>query len=614
MALIPSSGSMCHGYRRPPGGDGGESPHTVAPETLFSRGRPVWPVDIAIMDGFTDEPAALGVPPYLAPLPRYVAGAAWAAGAEGVLLSNIERVRTSSRMPGHRGTRRGRNDRMADRRPLSLPDADGFDLLVIIGGAVVPGKYLGGRPASARELAEIASSFPGPTVLVGPVARWGWTSGAPMSDGHARAFDLVARLDGDAFVHDLITTGEVPEDRLRTNEEWARWAVEGADIVSSIPERPHPLIVEIETYRGCVRYPSGCSFCTTVRDAEPVFREPSEIASEVQVLDAIGVVSYRLGGQSCIYSYRALDVGKAQVPQPDPRAIESLLKGVRRAAPSLEVLHVDNANPAVLAEHPREAELITQLLVDQCTGGNVVALGLESADPAVKAANNLNATPEQCLKAIRTINEWGAPVGDTGLPALLPGINFLAGLPGETPATFDLNMAFLRKVLDEGLLLRRINIRQVSPVGGGLEVRQHPKEFRGFKLHVRRDVDLPMLQAMLPFGAPLKGVWTEVHDGNTTFGRQIGSYPLLVGIPGRLDLHTFRDVRVVGYGMRSVTAVSDPFPINECPLAMLEGIPGIGRKRAARIVRGRPYRTAADLLAALDDVGVAEMLTDLAAL
>jgi radical SAM superfamily enzyme with C-terminal helix-hairpin-helix motif len=152
----------------------------------------------------------------------------------------------------------------------------------------------------------------------------------------------------------------------------------------------------------------------------------------------------------------------------------------------------------------------------------------------------------------------------------------------------------------------------VAPVREGLETRDHPREFRTFKLTVRGEVDQPLLERMLPFGAPMRNVWTEVHDGNTTFGRQIGSYPLLVGIPARLDLGTFLDVRVVGYGMRSVTAVPDPLPINECPLSMLESIPGVGRKRAARIVRGRPYGDAEALRGVLDDPKLADTLVDLA--
>jgi radical SAM superfamily enzyme with C-terminal helix-hairpin-helix motif len=41
-------------------------------------------VHVVIVDGYTDEPAALGVPPYLGPLPRYIAGAALDAGVEEV--------------------------------------------------------------------------------------------------------------------------------------------------------------------------------------------------------------------------------------------------------------------------------------------------------------------------------------------------------------------------------------------------------------------------------------------------------------------------------------------------------------------------------------------------
>ena len=55
--------------------------------------------------------------------------------------------------------------------------------------------------------------------------------------------------------------------------------------------------------------------------------------------------------------------------------------------------------------------------------------------------------------------------GERGLPKLLPGLNFIAGLNGETEATYGMNMALLRDIRSEGLLLRRINIRQVEGEG-----------------------------------------------------------------------------------------------------------------------------------------------------
>ena len=44
----------------------------------------------------------------------------------------------------------------------------------------------------------------------------------------------------------------------------------------------------------------------------------------------------------------------------------------------------------------------------------------------------------------------------------------------------------------------------------------------------------------------------EIYDGNTTFGRQIGTYPLIVGVKGRYEIGKFYDVKVTGHMLRSV--------------------------------------------------------------
>ena len=51
----------------------------------------------------------------------------------------------------------------------------------------------------------------------------------------------------------------------------------------------------------------------------------------------------------------------------------------------------------------------------------------------------------------------------------------------------------------------------------------------------------------------MKDVQTEIWDGKTTFGRQIGTYPLAVGIKQRLPLKEFIDVRVTKHMLRSIT-------------------------------------------------------------
>jgi radical SAM superfamily enzyme with C-terminal helix-hairpin-helix motif len=271
--------------------------------------------------------------------------------------------------------------------------------------------------------------------------------------------------------------------------------------------------------------------------------------------------------------------------------VERLLRGIRAAAPDLRVLHIDNANPAILATWPQECRAIARSIVRHGTPGNVAAFGLESVDSRVGAANNLNATADEVLAAVRLLNEEGGARGANGMPHLLPGVNFIAGLAGEAADTNDQNLSFLRTLRDAGLQLRRINLRQLLPITGGLrplDPKAH-RRFLEFKRRVRSEIDTPMLQRMLPRGTLVRDVWMEAREGHVTFGRQIGSYPLLVGIPYELPLEAFADVVITDWGQRSVTGFATPFPINTATLRMFEALPGLGRARAARAVAGQPY-------------------------
>ena len=90
-----------------------------------------------------------------------------------------------------------------------------------------------------------------------------------------------------------------------------------------------------------------------------------------------------------------------------------------------------------------------------------------------------------------------------GIPELLPGLNFIAGLAGETARTYALNREFLEKVLQKGYLIRRVNIRQLMPFEG-TRARDHnalpvqERLFRDFKEWTRRHFDLPMLCKVFP--------------------------------------------------------------------------------------------------------------------
>ena len=168
-----------------------------------------------------------------------------------------------------------------------------------------------------------------------------------------------------------------------------------------------------------------------------------------------------------------------------------------------------------------------------------------------------------------------------------------------------MNMDLLREIRKEGLLLRRINIRQVE--GEGFQ--EVPSDaFASFKTACRDEIDKPLLEQLFPLGEVIHDVHWESHDGRTrlpvheterhrapevhgkagiTFGRQIGAYPILVGVEYKIPLETQSSVMITGHGARSITGVEvglDPLTVSE---KQLEAMPGIGKKSAWSLVAAR---------------------------
>ena len=227
------------------------------------------------------------------------------------------------------------------------------------------------------------------------------------------------------------------------------------------------------------------------------------------------------------------------------------------------------------------------------TPGDVAAFGMETADPAVVTVNNLKADPDMVLEAIRIVNEVGS-IRKKGIPHLLPGLNFICGLAGESSDTYRLNCEFLDRVMREGLLIRRVNIRQLMPFDGtrawsenSLPVDEHL--FRQFKEDVRKRFDLPMLKQVFPTLTVLHQVIIE-ESGETSFGRQLGSYPILIGIPFRIPVRTILSAVIVDHGMRSVTGLPWPILINDLPAKTIKWLPGIPKNIQIKILAKRPFR------------------------
>ncbi len=220
---------------------------------------------------------------------------------------------------------------------------------------------------------------------------------------------------------------------------------------------------ELETARGCSHGASGgCSFCTEPFYGSPRYRSIKGIAAEVTALHVHGARHFRVGRQPDILAYGA---GGGEYPAPSPELVEELFSSIRTAAPGLKTLHIDNMNPATIARHEEKSREALRAIIRHHTPGDVAAFGMETADPVVVTANNLKARADEVFRAIRIVNEEGGLRCD-GIPELLPGLNFVCGLAGETEKTYVLNEEFLARVRDAGLLVRRVNIRQVMPFEG----------------------------------------------------------------------------------------------------------------------------------------------------
>jgi radical SAM superfamily enzyme with C-terminal helix-hairpin-helix motif len=563
---------------------------------------------VVILDGYVDEPTCLGVPPYISPYPRYIAGAVWDADPHAnVSYVTIDQLRNDTSL---------------------LTNFSKSDILVVIAGMSVPGRYLSGFPVSPNELISFLNNISKPVkLLCGPAARYGFgmSGGKPVTgtDVVKNVFNIIAKGDGEIVISELIKNNlnsEIIDPSLcRPNPKAIKnFAVKGARIVTQHPFFPDHLITEIETYRGCTRsITGGCSFCSEPSKGAPSFRAADEICEEIAALYNAGIRHFRIGNQPCIFSYMAKDAGDEEFPRPNPEALEHLFQGIRTAAPNLITLHIDNANPGIIARYPKECKRIAKSIIQYHTAGDVAAFGVESVDPVVIKKNNLKATAEEVYDAITLLNEVGSQQGANGVPELLPGLNFVFGLDGETKNTFTLDYEFLKKIYDDNLLLRRINLRQVIPIPGTRmfqigekNIRKHKAAFQHFKRKVRQTIERPMLKRVVPPGTLLKAVFAETYEGKLTFSRQLGSYPLLVGIPGVYPLHRFYDVKIVDYGYRSLTAVPFPLDVNTAPRETLEAVPGVGKKRAIRILAKRPFHTKKDFINALDNPMIAQAIGD----
>ncbi|MBD3204475.1 radical SAM protein [Candidatus Woesearchaeota archaeon] len=489
-------------------------------------------MNYTILDCYTDEPAGLGVPPYIGTYPRYIYGRIKRKG------NNVKYLRIDDLRLYFFYDNKIKKKKKTDKKIYNRTNQDvnkilnNTDVLIVISGIHVPGKYLSALPGTLFEVVKLVKNINCKKILTGPAAT-----------------EFGSRLEGGKSFENinLSVFDEIIPDYVHDYKKIAKYAIFGAEIVKYIPDL---VVAEIETSRGCSKK-VPCSFCTEPLKNKLEFRNINDITDEVKELNKAGVVHFRLGKQSDFFMWSCSE-------------IEKMLSSIRKEC-DIETLHIDNIDPAKVTEE--KVKLVTKY----CTEGNVAALGIESFDSEIVKKNHLNSTPDTSMKAIKIINKHGKKYGKNGMPLFLPGINLLFGLYGETKKTHEKNMKYLKQILKEELLIRRINIRQVSvykntdldKLCGIKYLCKNKKYYWKWRHQIRQDIDNEILKRLVPVGHILKNVRTEVHDGNNTFARQAGTYPLVVGIKEKLPLKKNYDVKIIDHMLRSVTGEVLRLPATE---------------------------------------------------
>ncbi|HJK62132.1 MAG TPA: radical SAM protein, partial [Methanocorpusculum sp.] len=197
--------------------------------------------DAVLIDGYVDEPACLGVPPYISPYIRTVAGVFAEHGITTDYVT-IDQLR---------------------RDPLRVATLSSYKYVVMIAGVTVPGKYLSGTPATLTELQQIGFTLRGRSVsLLGGPIGFGYSPQGGAKAVAQAVSGWTAMLHGDpAAALDAYLSGGEPDGVCRY-QDFDRWAVLGAEIIRKHPFYPF-VMCELETAKGCSRAVSGgCSFCT----------------------------------------------------------------------------------------------------------------------------------------------------------------------------------------------------------------------------------------------------------------------------------------------------------------------------------------------------------------
>src|SRR3989338_11367301 len=178
-----------------------------------------------IIDAYTDEPAGLGVPPYLGTYPRYIFGALKKEGHEVyyLIIDDLRLWNSKKQIPD-------KNKETITNKKLYNLTKHSADTAKILGktkvlivniGMQTPGTYLSAVPGTLKELAPMIKPLRCKKVLTGPAAQ----HGTQLIGGRT-----AEKLDGSLFDH--VEVNFLNINNFKVMEDYVPYS---ADIIDQIP-------------------------------------------------------------------------------------------------------------------------------------------------------------------------------------------------------------------------------------------------------------------------------------------------------------------------------------------------------------------------------------------
>jgi len=532
---------------------------------------------VVVVDGFTDFPFSLGVPPFMSPEVRYVAGACWDKDENTrVIYATLDDLRTG--------------------RKSSL--LDGTDLVFAYAGVKEASPFL--RPSNGGEIAQVSeikdivdyvAYLDCPKILGGPyvLARNGKIDGK-------LGFDVVVTGDISKYAHELLAEagriGGVDPSLQRTNQDVASYSIHGAGLAIQSAGYPSFLSCAVELYRGC---PSaslgGCSFCHETRYTTVDYRPVQDVLAEISKLAELGCENVVLECP-CFFSYFSSPTEDGQVKL-DHAAIEKLLEGARSVAPDLKGLHIANANPGAIVGDPEESTKILKAILANCSDGNFPNLRVITFDDDVQLQNNTTATMDQSRKAIDILGESGRARGPSGLPRILPAIELVYGLPGERQRSLDANLRSLRELANAGLIRGVIARPVVALPGTPVSKRDDLARTEGMENHLKelQMVNRTAEARLVEPGQLVREVYTYKALNGSAMAKKVGVNPLDILVHGVSQVSLVQDIRITPSMNAGLEALAQPLAPKTVSRELLRLIPDMTEERIDQFMRSRPEQS-----------------------